>query len=97
MPIILYGEVTKSKLSKMYYLTLISIRNYGSNIYLHLHPGNGSYSSIDLTMVGPILLLDLHCTVPDDWCGSDHFLNIVEGSEPLKTDCSENWKLNKNL
>ena len=28
-------------------------------------------------------------------CGSDHFPIIVEGSDPLKADCTENWKLNK--
>ena len=27
----------------------LCILNDGSNTYLHVHPGNGSYSSIDLT------------------------------------------------
>ena len=34
-------------------------------------------------------------TVHDDLCGSDHFPIIDEGSDPLKTECTENWKLNK--
>ena len=51
---------------------------HGSNPYLHL--GNGSYSSTDFT------LRFLH----DDFCGSDHFPIIVEGSDPLKTNYTEN-------
>ena len=45
--------------------------NYGSNTYLH--SSNGSYSSIDLTIVDPSLLIDLHWSVHDDLCGSYHF------------------------
>ena len=67
--------------------------NDGSNTYLH--PDNSSYSSIDLTIVVPSLLLGLHWTVHDDLCGSDHFSIIVEGSYPLNTYCTENWKLKK--
>ena len=62
----------------------LCILNHGSNTYLY--PGNGSYSSIDLTIVDPSLLLDLHWAVHDDLCGSDHFPIIVKGSIPLKTD-----------
>ena len=57
----------------------LCILNDGSNTYVH--PGNCTYSSIDLTLVDPSLPLDLHWTVHDDLCGSD----------PLKTDCTENW------
>ena len=64
-------------------------------VQTHLHPGNGSYSSIDLTIVDPSLLLDLHWSVHDDFSGSDHFPIIFEGNDPVKTDCTENWKLNK--
>ena len=83
------GKVVKDVLSNLNFCIL----NDGSNTYLH--PGNGSYSSIDLTIEDPSLLLDLHWTVHDDLCGSDHFPIIVEGSDPLKPDCTENWKLNK--
>ena len=71
----------------------LCILNDGSNTYLN--PGNGSYSPIDLTMVDPSLLLDLHWSVHDDFCSSDHFPIIFEGIDPLKTDCTENWKLKK--
>ena len=67
--------------------------NDGSNTYLH--PGKGSYSSNDLTIVDPSFLWDLHWSAHDDFCGSDHFPVIVEGNDPLKTDCKENWKYNK--
>ena len=71
----------------------LCILNDGSNTYLH--PGNGSYSSIDITIVDASLLLDLLWSVHDDFCGSDHFPIIDEGNDPLKTDCKENRKLNK--
>ena len=69
----------------------LCVLNAGSNIYLH--PGNGFYFSIDLTIVDSSLLVDLHWTVHDDLCESDHFPIIGEGSDPLKTDFTENWKL----
>ena len=47
------------------------ILNDGSNTYLH--PGHGFYSSIDLTIVDPSLLIDFNWFVHDDLCGSDHF------------------------
>ena len=75
------GKVVEDVLSNLN----LCILNDGSNTYLH--PGNGSYSSIDLTS----LLLDFHWTVHDDLCGSDHFPIIVEGSDPLKTGCTEYW------
>ena len=43
----------------------LCILNDGSNT--NLHPGNGSYSSTDLTIVDPSLLLDLHWSVHDDF------------------------------
>ena len=74
------GKVVEDVLSNLN----LCILNDGSNTYLH--PGNGSSSSIDLTIVDPSLLLDIHRTVHDYLCGSDHFSIIVEGSDPLKTD-----------
>ena len=91
MLIILYGKgkIVEDALSNLN----LYILNDGSNTYLH--PGNGSYSFIDLTIIDPSLLLDLHWSVHDDLCGSYHFPVIVEGNDPLKTECTENWKLNK--
>ena len=54
----------------------LCIFNDGSNTYLH--PGNGSYSSIDITICDPSLLLDYSWRVHDDLCGSDHFPIVLE-------------------
>ena len=64
-------------------------------MFKYIFTGNDAYSFIDLTLIDPSLLLDLHWTVHDDLCESDHFPIIVEGNGPLKTDCTENLKLNK--
>ena len=48
------------------------------NTDAYLHPGNGYYSAIDLTVTDPSLLLDFAWKVYDDRCGSDHFLIILE-------------------
>ena len=50
------GKIVKDILSKFN----LCILNDGSNTYLQT--GNGSFSSIDLTIVDPSLLLDLHRT-----------------------------------
>ena len=42
----------------------LCILNDGSNTYSH--PGNDFYFSIDLTIIEPSLLLDLHWAVHDD-------------------------------
>ena len=52
---------------------------------------NGSYYSIDLTIVDPSLLIYLHWSVHDVLCGSYHSLSC----HILKTECTENWKFNK--
>ena len=48
------GKIVENALSNLN----LCILNDGSNTYLH--PGNGSYSFIDLTIIDPSLLLDLH-------------------------------------
>ena len=50
--------------------------NDGSDTYLH--PGNGAYSAIDLTVTDGALLQDFSWKVHDDLCGSDHFPIILE-------------------
>jgi hypothetical protein len=47
--------------------------NDGTDTYLH--PGNESYSAIDLTVTDPSLLLDFSWKVHDDLCRSDHLLS----------------------
>jgi hypothetical protein len=54
----------------------LCIFNDGTDTYLH--PGNGSYSAIDLTVTDPSPLLDFSWKVHDDLCGSDHFPIIIK-------------------
>ena len=75
------------------YLNLC-ILNDGSNTYLH--PGNGSYSSIDLTIVDPLLLIDLDWSVHDDLCGNDHFPIFVTTKDRFENDSIKNWNFRKN-
>ena len=67
----------------------LCILNDGSNTYLHVHPGNGSYSSIDLTIVS--LLIDLIWSVYEDLCGSDHFPILVHTNDRFENDSVTNW------
>ncbi|VDI34873.1 Hypothetical predicted protein [Mytilus galloprovincialis] len=69
----------------------LCIFNDGS--YTYLHPGNGSYSSIDITICDPSLLLDYSWRVHDDLCGSDHFPIRVPRWKLDKAD----WSLFENL
>ena len=70
----------------------LCIPNDGSNTYF-LHPGYSYYYSIDLTKEDSSLLLYFHLTIRGELRGSDYFPIIVEGNDPLKNDCTENWKL----
>lgn len=80
----------------------LCIFNDGSNTYLH--PGNGSYSAIDITICDPSLLLDYSWRVHDDLCGSDHFPIVLEHLftsaqqrvPRLKLDKAD-WSLFENL
>ena len=58
----------------------LCILNDGSETYLH--PGNGSYSAIDLTITDPSLVPDYSWKVHDDLCGSDHFPIILDHLNP---------------
>ena len=71
----------------------LCILNDGSNTYLH--PGNGSYTSIDISLTEPTLACDLSWTVHDDLCGSDHFPILIEDIIPSSNNKQQNWKLNK--
>ncbi|VDI08097.1 Hypothetical predicted protein [Mytilus galloprovincialis] len=71
----------------------LCIFNDGSNTYLH--PGNGSYSSIDITICDPSLLLDYSWRVHDDLCGSDHFPIVLEHLFTSAQQRVPRWKLDK--
>ena len=81
MPIILYGELLKSqikaKLSKVYYLTLISA--FLTKVQIHIY----IRAMVFIPSLNRTLLLVFYWTIPNDLCGSDHFPIIVEGSDPL--------------
>ena len=62
----------------------LCILNYGSSTYLH--PGNGSYSSIDISLIDASLTCDLTWNVHDDLCGSDHFSIIIEKIPPSNNE-----------
>ena len=68
---------------------------FNDNKPTYLHPATGTYTSLDLSICYPTLLLDYEWKVHDDLCGSDHFPiflnNIASGIE----EPSEKWKLNK--
>ena len=68
---------------------------FNDNKPTYLHPATGTYTSLDLLICYPTLLLDYEWKVHDDLCGSDHcpiFLNnIASGVE----EPNEKTKLNK--
>ena len=45
---------------------------------MYLHPGNVSYSAIELTVTDPSLLLEFSWKVHGDLCRSDYFPITVE-------------------
>ena len=49
----------------------VCLLNDGSPTYLH--PGYGTYTSIDLCVCSPSIFLDFTFSVEKDLCGSDHF------------------------
>ena len=71
----------------------LCVFNDGSDTYLH--PGNGTYSSIDLSIGEPSLLLDFSWHVHDDLCGSDHFPIIMENLFSSPQQRIPRWKLEK--
>ena len=61
----------------------------------YLHPATGTYSSIDLSICSPSLLLDFDWKVGDDLCGSDHFPILLANLQDLPEEDFQRWKLNK--
>ena len=70
----------------------LCIFNDGTDTYLH--PGNGSYSAIDLTVTDPSLLLDFSWKV-HDLCGSDHFPIIIESLHATVGERLTRYKFDK--
>ena len=55
----------------------------------------GTYTSLDLSICYPTLLLDYEWKVHDDLCGSDHFPMFLNNMASEVEELSEKWKLNK--
>jgi hypothetical protein len=56
----------------------LCIFNDGTDTHIYLHPGNVSYSAIELTVTDPSLLLEFSWKVHGDLCRSDHFPITLE-------------------
>ena len=63
--------------------------------HTYLHPATGTFSSLDLSLCHPSLILDFDWYVCDDQHGSDHFPVVIEGINPSTEDHNPKWKLNK--
>ena len=61
----------------------------------YLHPATGKYTSLDLSICFPSLLLDYDKKVHDDLCGSDHFPILLNNIGPDVDEPVSRWKLNK--
>ena len=83
----------KGKILKSLSQEGLSIFNDGTDTYLH--PGNGCYWAIDLTVTDPSLLLDLSWTVHDDLFGSDYFPIILERLNSTVGDKLTRYKFDK--
>ena len=69
------GEIIKNDLCLM-----------NDKSYTYLHPATGHFSSLDLSLCHPSLLLDFNWSVYDDQCGSDHFPVIIENVNTSSND-----------
>ena len=63
--------------------------------YTYLHPATGTFSSLDLSLCHPSLLLDFDWSVSEDQHGSDHFPIVIESMIASAEDHNPKWKLNK--
>ena len=83
------GEIIEDFLAK----NDICLMNDKSHTYLH--PATGNFSSLDLSLCHPSLLLDFDWSVCEDQHGSDHFPIIIESINSAAEEHSPKWKLNK--
>ena len=63
--------------------------------YTYFHPATGTFSSLDLSLCHPSLLLDFDWSVCEDQHGSDHFPIVIESVNASAEDHNSKWKLNK--
>ena len=68
---------------------------YNTKAPTYLHPATGTYTSLDLSICFPTLLLDYEWKVHDDLCGSDHFPVLLNNIGPDVDEHVSRWKLNK--
>ena len=61
----------------------------------YLHPATGIFSSLDLSICHPSLLLDFDWTVSEDEHGSDHFHVIIDSVNNSSNNHNAEWKLSK--
>ena len=55
---------------------------YNNKTPTYLYPATGTYTSLDLSICYPTLLLDYEWKVHDDLCGSDHFPIFLNNIAP---------------
>ena len=67
--------------------------NKKSNTYLH--PAEGTYSAIDLTIFDPNLFLNYNWKVHDDTCGSDHFPILLENRTDELSKRTPSWNMER--
>ena len=63
--------------------------------YTYLDSGKGTFSSINLSLCHPSLLLDFDWSVYNDRHNSDHFSILIENINNSIEDHNPKWKLNK--
>ena len=77
------------------FITKNDLRLMNDKSHTYLHPATGKFSSLDLSICHPSLLLDFDWTVSEDQHGSDHFPAIIECVNNSTNDHNAKWKLNK--
>ena len=94
---ILWGNTTTNQRGHMVenFLSEQDLCLLNDKSHTYLHPGHGTYSSIDLTFCSPSLFLDLAWEVGVDLCGSDHFPILVHLKPPLPPERQPKWQLHK--
>ena len=65
------------------------------NSHTYLHPASGTFSSLDLPLCHPSLLLDFEWYFCDDQYGSDNFPIVFESINFSSENHNPKWKLNK--
>ena len=61
----------------------------------YLHPGSGSFTSIDLSICHPSLFLDYQWFPHETTCGSDHFPLILQVCISVVAERAPRWQLHR--